>query len=97
MDYIILQEEEILTSDLTNCHLNMCYVSETHFRLKDTNRLNIEVWERYICNQPRQDSWRANKNICQMDLKTENVTRGIEEHDVMLKGLHLKHNREHNL
>lgn len=32
-----------------------------------------------------------------MDLKIENVIRGIEEYDVMLKGLYFKYNREYNL
>ena len=66
----------------------MCYLQETHFRLRDTYRLKVRGWKKISHANVNQKKTGVAIHISdKIDFKIKNVTRDKEGHYIMMKGL----------
>ena len=65
----------------------MCFLQETHFRPKDTYRLEARGWKNiFHANGKQKKVGVATLILNKVDLKIKNVTRDKEGHYIMIKG-----------
>ena len=61
-------------------------LQETHFRPKDTQRLKVRGWKKYIPNGKQKKAGIAILISGKIDLNIKKITRGKEGHYIMIKG-----------
>ena len=65
----------------------ICYLQETHFRLRDTYRLKVRGWKKiFHANGNQKKAGEAILISDKIDFKIKNVTRDKEGHYIMIKG-----------
>ena len=65
----------------------MCFLQETHFRPKDTYRLEARGWKNiFHANGKQKKVGVATLILNKVDLEIKNVTRDKEGHYIMIKG-----------
>ena len=66
---------------------HICYLEETHFRLRDTYRLTVRGWKKIFHENGNQKKAGAAILISdKTDFKIKKVTRDKEGHYIMIKG-----------
>ena len=78
-------------TDWLNGYINKTHiyaVYKTHFRPKDTYRLKVRGWKNiFHANEKQKKAGVVCLISDKIDLKTKNITRGMEGHYIMIKGL----------
>ena len=65
----------------------ICFLQETHFRPRDTYRLQVRGWKKIFHANGNQKKARVSILISdKIDFKIKNVTRDKEGHYIMVKG-----------
>ena len=65
----------------------ICCLQETHFRPKDTYRLQVRGWENiFHANGKQEKAGVAILTTDKIDLKAKKITRDKEGHYIMIKG-----------
>ena len=68
----------------------ICYLQETHFRPKDTYRLEVRGWKNvFHANGKQKKNQKDGVTFLisdKIDLKVKNITRDKEGHYIMIKG-----------
>ena len=66
---------------------HICCLQETHFRPKDTYKLNVGGWKNYFHTNGKQKKAGVAILISdKIDLKIKKITRDKEEHYIVIKG-----------
>ena len=66
---------------------SICCLQETHFRPRDTYRLNVRGWKKiFHANGNQKKAGIAILTADKIDFKIKNVTRDKEGHYIMIKG-----------
>ena len=66
---------------------HICCLQETHFRPRDTYRLNVRVWKKiFHANGSQKKAGVAILITEKIDFNTKTITRDKEGHYIMLKG-----------
>ena len=67
--------------------LYICCLQETHFRPRDTYRLNVKGWKKiFHANGNQKKAGVAILISDKIDFKIKNVTRDKEGHDILIQG-----------
>ena len=65
----------------------ICYLQETHFRPRDTDRLKVKGWKKiFHANGNKKKAGVAILISDKIDCKIKYITRDKEEHYIMIKG-----------
>ena len=76
-----------LTEWIQKQGLYICYLQETHFRLRDTYRLKVQGWKKTFHEYGNQKKARVAILISdKIDFKIKTITRDKEGHYIMIKG-----------
>ena len=66
--------------------LVICYLQETHFRIKYTHKLRVKGWKKiFHANGNHKKAGVAKFISCKIDFKSKTISRNRESHYIMIK------------